>query len=123
MRFFVTLFVAPTFIAFIAFNFLIETHKYIGNKLYKLFIEMAHNVTRVNVSEIPKREGDYRHDPILMRFVENCSLLLKLVCQNIGFIIREDYNAEYCEGLNHEWMKLTQKFTGEKLLENIYKVK
>lgn len=62
--------------------------------------------------EVPKSGGDYRHDPLLMRFLENCSLLMKLVSHNIGINIHKDHNVVYCEAINKKWMIITKKFTG-----------
>lgn len=58
-------------------------------------------------------ESTYRKERLLMRFMSNSSLLLKLVCGNIGPIILEDYNTEYNETITQKWLKLSQRFTGE----------
>lgn len=58
-------------------------------------------------------EATYRKERLLMRFMSNSSLLLKLVCGNIGPIIEENYNTEYNEAITQKWLKLSQRFTGE----------
>lgn len=57
------------------------------------------------------RDINYRHSPLLMRFLENCSLLLKLVTRHIGVAIQTDLNVEYGTRLNEKWLKVTQRFT------------
>lgn len=58
-------------------------------------------------------EAKIRKERLLMRFMSNSSLLLKLVCGNIGPIIQENYNIEYNDAITQKWLKLSQRFKGE----------
>lgn len=70
-----------------------------------------------NNKAIDEEEATYRKERLLMRFMSNSSLLLKLVCGNIGPIIEENYNTEYNDVITQKWLKLSQRFTGEFMVE------
>lgn len=73
---------------------------------------MSDSNTGVAGTAMDEEEATYRKERLLMRFMSNSSLLLKLVCGNIGPIIEEDYNTEYNEAITQKWLKLSQRFTG-----------
>lgn len=68
--------------------------------------------SEANTVVMDEEEATYRKERLLMRFMSNSSLLLKLVCGNIGPIIEEDYNTEYNEIITQKWLKLSRRFTG-----------
>lgn len=73
---------------------------------------MSNGITGVAGRAMDEEEATYRKERLLMRFMSNSSLLLKLVCGNIGPIIEEDYNTEYNAAITQKWLKLSQRFTG-----------
>lgn len=74
---------------------------------------MSNGNTEATDKALDKEEATYRNDRLLMRFMSNSSLLLKLVCGNIGAIIEENYNTEYNDAVTQKWLKLSQRFTGK----------
>lgn len=64
-----------------------------------------------------EEETKVRKERLLMRFMSNSSLLLKLVCGNIGPIIQEDYHTEYNDAITQKWLKVSQRFKGEFMLD------